>query len=97
MSLLESFFNMRISHKILKVKRRVNKFRRLSSKKTFVGRGELKHTNSKVIITVYLYNIEKMNLLRKIRKVLKYMYLSKSLSTLSYTKDELNSDEQNEK
>jgi hypothetical protein len=68
MNLLKSFFNMRVSHKALKVKRIINRVRRLSPRKVFVGKGELKHTNAKVIITVYLYNTEKMYLIRQLKK-----------------------------
>lgn len=97
-TLLASYFNMKINHKVLnkntkkalRVKR--NKFKRLSPRKAFVGRGELKHTNSKVIITIYRYNIEKVILLKKVRKLLKYMYLSKSVSKLAYTWDKMKED-----
>jgi len=47
----------------------------LSANKVFVGKGELKHTNEKVIITSYLYNVEEFylkNLLLKEARVLFY-------------------------
>jgi hypothetical protein len=42
------------------------RFRRLSLKKIFLGKGELKHTSSRVIITFYVYNTESMFLMHKI-------------------------------
>lgn len=98
-TLLASYFNMNINHKVLnkntgkkvlRIKR--NRFKRLSPRKAFVGRGDLKHTNSKVIITVYRYNIEKVLLLKKVRNLLKYMFLSKSISSLVYTWSKLKND-----
>lgn len=96
--LLASYFNMKINNKVINkntkraLRIKINKFKRLSPRKAFVGRGELKHTNSKVIITIYRYNIEKVILLKKVRKLLKYMYLSKSVSKLAYTWDKLKKD-----
>lgn len=87
MKLLKSYFNMAVSSKILKVKRRVNRFRRLSPRKIFVGKGELKHTNSRVIITVYHYNTEKIYLLRELKKLYKSLYLAKSTLTIAKTWD----------
>jgi hypothetical protein len=87
MNLLKGFFNMRVSDKILKVKRTVNRIRRLSPRKVFVGKGELKHTNAKVIITVYLYNTEKMYLIRELKKQFRLMYLTKKPVIIGITKD----------
>lgn len=36
------------------------RYRLLSTKKAFLGKGDLKHTNNKVIITFYLYNANQM-------------------------------------
>jgi hypothetical protein len=76
---------MRINHNILNVKRTINRFRRLSPRKIFVGKGELKHTNSKVIITIYLYNTEKMYLIRELKKQFKNMYLAKNPIKIAYS------------
>jgi hypothetical protein len=59
-SLLKSFFNIQIMDEKIKNKRNVIKNRRLSTKRVFIGRGELKHSNNKVIITFYVYNTEAM-------------------------------------
>lgn len=62
MDLLKSYFNAKINKEFLKtkVKSLQMRFKRLSSKRTFVGKGELKHTNNKIIITFYIYNAEGM-------------------------------------
>jgi hypothetical protein len=78
---------MGVSHKALKVKRKVNRFRRLSSRKVFVGKGELKHTNSKVIITLYLYNTEKTYLLRELKKQYKQLFLARAPIMIGFSKD----------
>jgi hypothetical protein len=54
---------------ILKSKRIRIRFKRLSVKKIFVGKAELKHTSSKITITLYVYNEEKRLLTRKIKKL----------------------------
>jgi hypothetical protein len=56
---------MFINHKVLNTEFVDMIYRRRSSKRIFIGRGELKHTNSKVIITFYVYNTEKMSLKRE--------------------------------
>jgi hypothetical protein len=85
--LLKSYYNMGISHKTLNIKRRLNRFRRLSPRKVFVGKGDIKHTNSKVIISVYLYNTEKMYLMRKIKKQFKYLFLARSPIMIAYSEN----------
>jgi Mitochondrial ribosomal protein (VAR1) len=87
MNLLKSYYNMQINHKLLNIKRRVNRFRRLSPRKVFVGKGELKHTNSKVIITLYLYNTEKMYLIRELKKQFKYLFLARFPIIIAYSRD----------
>lgn len=64
----------------LRRKRLLQNFRRLSGHKTYVGNGEFKHTNSKVIITLYTYNRQRFNYL----SVLKKRYLA-----LFYKKKEI--------
>lgn len=74
MYLLKSYFNSQIKNKLInkeikgkkKIKVMLPRFRRLSVKKVFIGKGELKHTSSRVIITFYVYNTESMFLLHKI-------------------------------
>ena len=74
MKLLKSYFNFFINHKILKIKRVLNRYRKLSANKVFIGKGELKHTNTKVIITSYVYNAEQLYLKSLVRKEAKSLY-----------------------
>lgn len=74
MKLLRSYFNFFINPKLLKTKRIANRYRKLSANKVFIGKGELKHTNEKVIITNYIYNAEKLYLKSLIRKEAKLLY-----------------------
>src|SRR3954470_12238171 len=45
-----------------------NKHRRLTSSKIYLSKGEFKHTNNKVIITLYTFNRQKDNLILKLKK-----------------------------
>ena len=74
MKLLKSYFNLFVNNKILKTKRIANRYRKLSANKVFVGKGELKHTNNKVIITSYVYNVEQLYLKSLVRKEAKSLY-----------------------
>jgi hypothetical protein len=64
MKLLKSYFNMEMSQKILKIKRMTKRYKRLTTKRIFVGRGDIKHTSSKAIITLYVHNTNKIYLSR---------------------------------
>jgi hypothetical protein len=45
------------------------RLRRLSAKRIFIGKGDLKHTSTRVIITFYVYNTESMFLARKLMQL----------------------------
>jgi len=45
-----------------------NKHRRLTSSKIYLSKGEFKHTNNKVIITLYTFNRQKDNFILKLKK-----------------------------
>ena len=70
--LIKSYFNLYN----LKLERRIRssrllgRLRKLSSNKIYVSNGEFKHTNNKVIITLYLFNRQKFNFDKKIKKSL---------------------------
>jgi len=68
--LIKSYFNLynyELERKIRKT-RLLRRLRKLSSHKIYVSNGEFKHTNNKVLITLYLFNRQKSNYERKIRK-----------------------------
>jgi len=67
-------YNRKIESKIRR-KKIYNRRRKLSINRIFLSKGEFKHTNNKVIITLYIYNKQKNNYLLKLRK----RYLSKFL------------------
>jgi hypothetical protein len=50
--LIKSYFNIYLSKKLLYSKRVLTRFRRLVVNKVFLSKAELKHTGSKVIITL---------------------------------------------
>ena len=90
MRLLKSYFNMEINHKILKTKRMATRYKRLTTKKIFVGRGDLKHTSSKAIITIYLYNPIKMSLYKSIYLTKKALFYPIKSLVKSVLKDSKN-------
>lgn len=88
MSLVKSYFNFYFKNKKSNKKaqksskkgkqnisrRKRSRSRGLSAKKIFVAKGDLKHTSSKAVITLYFYNTEKKFLIRKIKKQIFDLY-----------------------
>lgn len=87
-SLIKGYFNMYFNHRFIKNKYISHKKKRKSLNKIFISKAEIKHTNSKAIITIFVYNREKLILLKKIRKLkeifVKLMIKSKILELLSF-------------
>lgn len=79
MNLLKSYFNFELNENILKTDTKPIsiRYKRLSSKKIFVGKGELKHTSTKVLITFYVFNTEGMFLSSNYKKVKEALYYPK--------------------
>lgn len=97
MYLLKSYFNFQINTKLLKTKFSKTKpmatrYKRLSTKRVFIGRGELKHTSNKVIITFYVYNTEKKFLLGNTKELFNLLYKAKSPLEKIINKDRDNKD-----
>jgi hypothetical protein len=67
--LIKSYFNLYFTKKLLYNKHTFTRFRRLCINKIFISRAELKHTSSKVIITIYIYNEEKRILLNRLKRM----------------------------
>ena len=68
--LIKSYFNLynlKLERKI-RSNRLLRRLRKLSSNKIYVSNGEFKHTNNKVVITLYLFNRQKFNINKKIIK-----------------------------
>jgi len=73
---------MLISHKVLKTKFIPKKYKVISAKKIIIGKGELKHTSSKVIITFYVYNTEKISLKREYKRLYRSLFFKKKYMPL---------------
>ncbi len=79
MNILKSYFNFQINAKLLNDNTEPvpMRYKRLSTNKIFVGKGELKHTSNKVIITIYVLNTEGMFLSSNLKKVKEALYYPK--------------------
>jgi hypothetical protein len=64
--------------KILFKRRRDNKIR-YSANKIYASRAELKHTNTKLFITLYVYNKQKSSSERFIRKIITLIKFKKRI------------------
>jgi hypothetical protein len=62
MSLFKSYLNSQFRRNFLKTKFRYlrKRFRRISTKKVFVGKGHVKHTSNKTLLTFFVYNTQSM-------------------------------------
>lgn len=69
--LIKSYFNLysKKLEKKTRSRRLATRFRKLSTNRILVSKAELKHTNDKVVITVYLYNRQKRYLLERLKKI----------------------------
>ena len=81
--LIKSYFNLYFNVTLLKSKRIATRFRRLAVKKIFISKTELKHTNSKVVITLYVFNEERRVLIRKIKRLEAILFPSSFTSILN--------------
>ena len=95
LTLLKGHLNLysnRLKRTVVKIKSRRVEIRnaRQSIKKILVSKPELKHTNSKVTITVYIYNAEKKYYLNKIKKIPAILDLKKDFFIKKTSKISLN-------
>lgn len=91
--LIKSYFSLFFDKKIIRSKKLLRRLRRLSLKKIFISKAELKHTNSNVNITLYVYNEEKRDLDRKLSKLESLHFVSGAspkMTTLSGKNDKFN-------
>lgn len=66
-SLVQHYFNLRFFPNFINKKYKPRWIRRPSMNKIYISNVEIKHTNSKAILTLYAYNREKISLLNKIK------------------------------
>ena len=73
-NLIKSYFNLHFNYQFIRTKARSRRSKHASLTKVHVSRPEIKHTNSKAIITVYTYNQERIALLKKISNIRRESY-----------------------
>lgn len=73
-SLIKDYFNLQFKDKILFKKKILSKVQVVSLNKIYASKAEIKHTNTKAILTVYTFNREKISLYKKIKKLKKSFY-----------------------
>jgi hypothetical protein len=76
--LIKNYFNLYFNNKLIANKRVVTRFRRLITNKIFVSKAELKHTSSKIIITLYVYNEERRILAHRLNRIEAMLFASSS-------------------
>lgn len=86
-ALVKTYFDLYFSPKFINNKFTSPRIKRLSLNKIFVSKAEIKHTNSKAIISIYTYNREKRVLLKKIKNIKKLFYYK--ILSLLYNSDKL--------
>ena len=71
LKLVKSYFNFysRKLEKKIRSRRLRMRVRRLSTNRILVSRAELKHTNDKVVVTIYVYNRQKKYYINKINRI----------------------------
>ena len=72
--LIKNFFNLYFNSKFILKKYKSYRLRSYSFNKIYASKAEIKHTNNKAILTVYVYNREKISLYKKIRLLRKSFY-----------------------
>lgn len=87
-NLIKLYFNMRFVPKFIKRKYKPYWVRRKSINKIYVSNAEIKHTNSKALVTLYTFNREKITLLNKVKflkkgllKKIKFFLQNKKFNT----------------
>lgn len=68
-SLIKGYFSLYFNHQFLQDKYISRKNKRKSLNKIFVSNAEIKHTNNKALITLYVYNRERLSLLAKFKEL----------------------------
>ena len=74
MRLLKAYFSSELKENFPDLKRISKRARRYTTKKIFVGKGDLKHSNDKAIVTFYVHNAERLFLNRAITLLSRLLY-----------------------
>ncbi len=90
--LLEDAINLKKWKKI-KLRKKQKKKQKRSVNRIWVSKAEIKHTNSKAIFTLYIYNGEKRRLVRKLKKInplrVRKKRIGKKINLIRYKKFKL--------
>ena len=81
-SLIKGYFSLYFNHNFLKQKYISRRTKRKSFNKIFVSNAEIKHTNNKALITLYVYNKERLSLLKKFKK-LRSFFLKRKMNKMA--------------
>lgn len=81
-SLIKGYFTLYFNSRFLKSKYIPVRNKRKSLNKIFVSKAEVKHTNNKALITVYVYNKERISLLKKIGE-LRHFFLIRNIHNMA--------------
>jgi Mitochondrial ribosomal protein (VAR1) len=90
-NLFKSYINILTSKLKTLFKRRRVRNNRFSANRIYISRAEMKHTNAKVIITLYTYNKQKYIFNRKIRSIAKNIYAKKQKENIRSFKNHIKS------
>jgi hypothetical protein len=83
-NLIKVYLNSYINNNHLTGTNKINKeMKRKSTKRVYVGKGEFKHTNSKIVMTFFLYNTEEFYINGLYRKERKFLFCPEK--NLSFT------------
>jgi len=77
--LIRHYFKLQFKHKLIHKRYYTRRKRLLFLNKIYTSKAEIKHTNTKAVATVYIYNREKSVLFKKIRKLQNVTYSLKKL------------------
>src|SRR3982750_1439566 len=93
-NLFRSYFNMSEGNIKVSFKRRRSNKKRYSANKLYLSRAELKHTSTKIIIILYIYNKQKSSIQRYMRKLViftktKKLLIQKKINDISTHKNRL--------
>lgn len=88
--LIKSYFSISPILNKKKTRRVELRFKRLSLNRVLVSKAEMKHTNNKVVVTVYLYNKNKKTMLYRLKNLYNSLYYSVGKKITSLKTSEIN-------
>lgn len=80
--LIKGYFSLYFNHNFIKHKYISGRNKRKSLNRIFVSKAEIKHTNNKALITLYVYNKERLSLLKKVQ-LLRSFFLKRNINKIA--------------